>query len=232
MNWIACCFGAPVTVTHLVTKAIAAYERRLVTGPTRFDRFVAALDAADPSGIDTLTPKETRGLALFVGEGNCHLCHSGPLFSNLEFHSVGLGQRPWLSPDDLGRYDGIERLRLDPFNAQSQWSDDRTGETASRMERIVQTSEQVGQFKTPSLRNIARSAPYMHGGHFETLEEVVENYARLDEDIGLGHLETFMEPLDWGQEEIDAVVAFLHALDSEPILPELLTPPSEPLSTP
>ncbi|MEC7947092.1 MAG: cytochrome c peroxidase [Myxococcota bacterium] len=209
-----------------VTKAIGAYERRLVTGPTRFDRFVTALAAGTPMGLDSLSVQEVRGLALFAGEGNCHLCHSGPLLSNLEFHSVGLGIRPWLAEDDLGRYDGIERLRDSPFNAAGRWSDAPDGEAALRIERLVQTSEQVGQFKTPSLRNITRSPPYMHGGHFETLYEVVENYARLDEEMGLGHLETFMVPLDWGPQEIDAVVAFLGALESTPLHPGLLAAPA------
>ena len=211
-----------------VTKAIAAYERTLVTGPTRVDTFVAALAAGSPLGLDALSPEEVRGMSLFAGEGNCHLCHSGPLLSNREFHTVGLGTRPWLLDDDLGRYDGIARLQENPFNAMGRWSDAPVGEAALRVERLVQSSEQVGQFKTPSLRNISRSAPYMHGGHFDDLHQVVENYVNLDEDMTLGHLETFMVPLDWGQDEIDSMVAFLHALDSEPLDPSLLQRPDHP----
>jgi cytochrome c peroxidase len=94
--------------------------------------------------------------------------------------------------------------------------------------RLVQSGEQVGQFKTPSLRNISRSAPYMHGGHFADLHQVVDNYNELEEDVGLGHLETFMVPLGWGEDEVDAVVAFLHALDSEPLDPALLVAPERP----
>ena len=211
-----------------VAKSIAAYERRLVTGPTRVDRFITALGSASPEGMGVLDDEELLGLQLFTGEGNCHLCHSGPLLSNLEFHSVGLGERPWLEPDDLGRFDGIERLRAGPFNAAGRWADDPGGEAAQRIDRLVQSGEQVGQFKTPSLRNISRSPPYMHGGHFEDLHQVVENYNELEEDIGLGHLETFMVPLGWGEAEVDAVVAFLGALESEPLDPGLLVAPDAP----
>jgi len=211
-----------------VAKAIAAYERRLVTGPTRVDTFITALAAGTPEGLDALSAQEVRGLSLFAGDGNCHLCHSGPLLSNREFHTVGLGTRPWLLDDDLGRYDGIARLQASPFNATGIWSDAPDGEAALRVGRLVQSSEQVGQFKTPSLRNISRSAPYMHGGHFDDLEQVVQNYVDLDEDMLLGHLEAFMVPLDWGLDEVEAVVAFLHALDSEPLDPALLVPPGRP----
>lgn len=219
---------AATRVLTNVGKAIAAYERRLVTGPTRVDTFVTALAAGTPEGLDVLTPEEVRGLALFAGEGNCHLCHSGPLLSNLEFHSVGLGTRPWLAEDDLGRFDGIEQLSAHPFNAAGRWSDAPEGEAALRIGRLVQSAEQVGQFKTPSLRNISRSAPYMHGGHFEDLRQVVDSYNELEEDVGLGHLETFMVPLGWDEAEVDAVVAFLHALDSDPLDPALLAAPDSP----
>lgn len=211
-----------------VTKSIAAYERRLVTGPTRVDRFVTALAAGTPEGLDVLTAEEVLGLVLFTGEGNCHLCHGGPLLSNREFHSVGLGSRPWLDPDDLGRFDGIDKLRASAFNAAGPWSDDPGGDAAMRIERLVQSGEQVGQFKTPSLRNITLSPPYMHGGHFEDLYQVVDNYNKLEEDMGLGHLETFMVPLGWGAAEVDAVVAFLGALESEPLEPSLLVAPDTP----
>ena len=211
-----------------VAKSIAAYERRLVTGPTRVDRFITALAAGTPEGLDVLSPEEVRGLVLFTGEGNCHLCHSGPLLSNREFHSVGLGTRPWLDEDDLGRFDGIEKLRAGAFNAAGPWSDDPGGDAALRIERLVQSGEQVGQFKTPSLRNITRSPPYMHGGHFEDLHQVVDNYNELEEDVGLGHLETFMVPLGWGADDVDAVVAFLGALESEPLDPDLLLAPDTP----
>ena len=211
-----------------VAKSIAAYERRLVTGPTRVDRFVTALAAGTPEGLDVLSAEEVRGLGLFAGDGNCHLCHSGPLLSNREFHSVGLGSRPWLDDGDRGRFDGIEKLRDGEFNAAGAWSDDPGGTAALRMERLVQSGEQVGQFKTPSLRNITRSSPYMHGGHFEDLHQVVENYNELEEVVGLGHLETFMVPLGWGAAEVDAVVAFLGALESEPLDPGLLVAPATP----
>lgn len=221
------------TVNHIlanVAKAIAAFERTLVTGETPVDRYVAAYADGDADGMDAaLSPEAQAGLALFVGEGECTLCHSGPLMSNLEFHSVGLGERTWLDPTDVGRYDGITALRADPFNAGGVYSDAPDGEAAGRLGRLVQTTEQLGIFKTPGLRDVAASPPYMHGGHFETLTEVVDHYNELDEQIIVGHLETFMLPRDWDEAQVASLVAFLEALSAGPVDPTVFEAPSTPL---
>ena len=213
-----------------VTKVIGAFERTIRTAESPVDRYVAAYAEGDTAGMDAALGTEAQaGLMLFVGEGRCHLCHSGPLMSNLEFHSVGLGTRPWLEADDLGRYDGITALREQGFNAAGAWSDAPDGEAARRIDRLAQTTEQLGIFKTPGLRGVATSAPYMHGGHFETLEQVVRHYNELDEVVTLGHLETFMVPRAWDETQVASLVAFLEALGSEPEDPAVLMAPDTPL---
>ena len=90
-----------------VGKAIAAYERRIDFGPSRFDRYVDAIsDTGRGDGI--LTSDEIAGLKLFIGKANCTQCHNGPLFTNNEFHNTGVPRRPEL-PSDVGRLTGASR---------------------------------------------------------------------------------------------------------------------------
>ena len=213
-------------VTVRIAKALAAFQRRLRTRPTRVDAYVEAFVARDEDAMAAaLSSEEEAGLRHFLTDGQCHLCHGGALYSNREFASVGLGPRAWLDLEDLGRYTGITLLQDGEFNAASPWSDDPSGEAAQRIDRLNQTTEQLGLFKVPGLRNIAASPPYMHGGHFQTLTEVVEHYVRLEEEVLVGHLDDFMEPLPWDDADVAEVVAFLEALSSPPEDPAVLSAP-------
>ena len=208
-----------------VGKAIAAYERQLVRADSRFDTFAEAVrDGTSTEGL--LTDSELYGLELFLGEGNCHFCHFGPNFSNDEFHNIGLGSRDWLVDGDQGRYDGIAALLQDPFNGAGDYSDD-TEYGSLRIDHLVRSAEQLGQFKTPTLRNLAETAPYMHGGHYDTLEEVVTHYARLDETEEVGHREELLVVHDdWGDAEITALVEFLLTLEGTELDPALIGTPA------
>lgn len=214
-----------------VAKAIAAYERTLVSTDTPVDRFVSALQADDrAAALAALTDEERHGLELFAGDGQCVFCHSGWEFSNKEFHNLGLPEVDQVDYLDIARYDGIDRLRDHEFNATSPWSDDPTGPGADRLALVAQTTEQLGQFKTPGLRGVADHPPYMHGGHFESLEAVVAFYADPTEYDGPGHREELIVARGWDDTEQAALVAFLRALspiDSPD--PSLLEPPATPL---
>lgn len=216
-------------------KAIAAYERRLVRGPAPFDRFVEGLRAGDPVATASMSPAAQRGLRLFVGRAGCRTCHLGATFSDGEFHNTGVPPRDRAAsggaPRDPGRYRGAAVARSDPFNASGSFSDDRTGPAAARVERLVAGSETWGQFKTPTLRNAALTAPYMHEGQFATLEEVVRYYATLEGAIlPTHHQETVLAPLDLSEREIADLVAFIEALVGEPLDASLLKPPPSPAS--
>lgn len=201
-------------------KALAAYQRQILSGETRFDVFAAGLEEGDPDKLTALDEKEQLGLKLFVGRAQCHMCHTGPLFSDREFHNIGLEPRPG-SQHDIGRIAGVDRVLRDPMNARSRHSDDATGEAADRIRFLAATSEQEGQFKTPPLRNVALTAPYMHDGRFQTLEEVVRFYSELGETPPFGHREDSLMVLDLSDAEVDALAAFLRAL-TNPAFPAAL----------
>jgi len=209
-----------------VSKALAAYQRRLVSGPSAFDRYVVALRDGDAAASDLLSESARRGAALFFGRANCWECHAGPLFSDREFHSIGMPPRAGGMPRDPGRFVGGEAVVADRFNAAGPFSDDRDGEAAKLIQSLVRSSTTWGQFRTPSLREVALTAPYMHQGQLATLREVVEFYSTLEDQLRIGHQhETILVPLHLTDEEIDHLVAFLESLTGDAIAEELLGKP-------
>lgn len=172
-----------------VAKAIAAFERTLVTPDSRFDAYARGDKQA-------LTEREKRGLLLFIGKAACSECHSGPNLSDSKFYVLGVRQRGPLA-DDVGRY------------------------------AVTKDERDLRAFKTPTLRNVALTAPYMHDGSLATLEEVVELY-----DRGGGpapNRSAKLLPLRLTPREKRDLVAFLKALTGTPpaaAVPRL--PPDEP----
>jgi cytochrome c peroxidase len=200
-----------------VGKSIAAYERRVQYGPSRFDRYVAALavDGRAPNGI--LTPDEEAGLRLFLGKANCTQCHNGPLFTNNEFHNTGVPARPELEPDH-GRMTGAKSVLADEFNCRSTWSDAKPEQCAELDFLVTDAHEQERAFKVPSLRNVAQRAPYMHAGQLATLEDVVAHYNTAPA-APAGHTE--LKPLQLDATEVRQLTAFLRALSGPTHAPGL-----------
>jgi len=219
---------AATTVFINVSKAIAAFERKLTQTDSDFDRMLEALDAGDTSGGSALDSSAKRGAVLFFGDGVCWACHSGPAFSNKEFHNIALPSAPGIDDSSTGRYDGIGSLLANPFNSMGMYSDD-SSDADLKLTHLVQSPEETGAFKTPGLRNILDTAPYMHGGHFETLTEVVQHYNQMDDRPIIGHREELLLPLFWTDAQVDDVVAFLESLQGAPIEPSLLSQPVSPL---
>jgi cytochrome c peroxidase len=166
-------FGDQGITVQNIAKALATFERSIVSGTSRFDLYFQNQKSA-------LTPSEIRGMKVFFGKGKCSICHNGPLFSDNLFYNIGVekGNR---ENQDLGRF------------------------------RVTKKEYHKGAFKTTSLRNISKTAPYMHDGSLESLEKVVDFYNRGGEDdknkspfievIGLNKLEradliNFMKSLD------------------------------------
>lgn len=207
-------------------KAIAAYERRLVSARAPFDVFAEGLREGDPEKIAALSPGARRGAKLFVGAGRCRTCHSGPNFSDGEFHDIGIAPLGGGRATDDGRFGGLERLLADPFNSASPHSDDREGEKARALASLVVGPQSWGEFKTPSLRNVARTAPYMHQGQLASLEDVVHFYSTLEGMLPAGHhAESILLPLDLDEGERADLLAFLRSLTDEALDPALLGPP-------
>ena len=200
-----------------IAKALAAYQRRLIQLDSPWDRALEALAAQDEAAFEqALGPEARRGLALFMGQAQCVLCHSGPMLTDLEFHNLGLPDAPGVDPMSQGRYDGVRALRDDPFHALGRYSDTTQDAARIPVAQLVLSDEQRGQFKTPSLRNVALRAPYMHGGHFATLEEVVRFYDELPGQALVGHREELLRPLNLTAQQRRDLVAFLKTLTGRP----------------
>lgn len=191
-------------------KAIAAYERLLQPGPTQFDRYVAAVLAEDSSAADDIfTKKEVRGLRLFIGEARCTECHNGPLLSNNEFHNTGILPFPGELPD-RGRSEGLRTLQGDPFNCMGPYSDQRP-EDCAELRYVRSDNSLLGAMRTPSLRNLAGTAPFMHKGQLHTLAEVLQHYNEAP-SAPIGHNEA--KPLNLSRRELGQLEAFLNTLSA------------------
>ena len=155
-------------------KAIAAYERRIEPGQSRFDTYVDSVVRTGRVPAGVLTSDEVSGLRLFTGKANCLQCHNGPLFTNGDFHNTGIFANPALPPD-RGRMTGSWQVLADEFNRHSKWSD--AAGQASELDFLqAGVPEQERAFKVPSLRNVAERAPYMHAGQMPTLRDVLRHY--------------------------------------------------------
>ncbi len=160
-------------------KAIAAFVRTIMPAPSRFDEYVEAAMKNDFSlMLKTMTNEEVKGLRLFIGKAKCTNCHSGPLLTNGEFHNIGLAQ-PKNLPPDAGRSEAIAKVLADEFNCMSEYSDAKRADCAELRFIDTDTYKYLGAFKTPTLRNVAERAPYMHAGQISTLKKVLEFYRDL-----------------------------------------------------
>jgi cytochrome c peroxidase len=207
-------------------KAIAAYERLLRPGESRFDRYVKALrgDASNDAAAAILGDEEIRGLRLFIDTGRtlCLRCHNGPLLTNQSFHDVGTELGRGGLPD-FGRFLGIQAVLIDPFNCLGAFSDAQPDQCQElRFLDKAHVGGEMGKFKTPTLRGLVRTGPYMHDGRFENLAEVVDHYR--SPPAGSGAIE--ITPLDIDDDEIRALLAFLNSLDGDADVPDRwLRPP-------
>jgi len=213
------------TVFANLGKAIAAYERKLLHGPARFDHYVAAVVTGDQAEQDALySVDEAQGLKLFLGKARCTECHNGPLLTNNEFHNNGVISFPREVPDE-GRSSGLHKVLTDPFNCLGDYSDDPTP-YCGELEFARDGIELIGAFRTPSLRNIEGTEPFMHKGQLRTLRDVLELYN--DAPLAMiGHNEVEF-PLSLTRREIGQLEAFLHTLASPvAVEPEWLRAPAE-----
>jgi cytochrome c peroxidase len=180
-----------------IFKAIAAFERTIVSPKSRFDHFITGK-------ADALTDMEVWGLHLFRTKAGCVNCHNGGLFSDNKFHNDG--QTLFASAnEDLGLY------------------------------HVTGNKADVGKFKTPSLREIVHTGPWMHNGNFPTLKDVLFFYNlgnpapvqakyKGDRDSLLPKTSPMLKKLNLSNDEIDAVLAFLQSISTTP---RRLNPPKQ-----
>jgi len=200
------------TISANVGKAFEAYERLLVSHNAPIDRYIDG-----DHGALSLAAK--RGLQLFIGKAACDACHQDSTFTDNDFHNTGVVQASM--PYDDGRYGDVGRL-FNPFNGASMFSD-APDVGAEKLAGIVQTESMKGQFRTKSLRHVAKTAPYFHDGSMPTLEAVVRFYNEGGGTTGFpGVKDSLMVPLNLTDREILDLVAFLKALTGDPV-PDTLT---------
>ncbi len=209
-------FGVKAEAINMdhVAMAIASFERTVVSGDSPFDRYYYAGDKK------AMTPAQVRGLDIFTGKGRCVSCHSieqtQALFTDNRFHNIGVGFK---------RIKGREAQTAEQFLRDKRKGADvdvtvLTKQNMSELGRFAVTENitEVGSFKTPTLRNIDRTAPYMHDGSLETLADVVDFYnngGRVKEtDPVSGFLSGGIRPLDLDKSEKKDLVEFMKALTS------------------
>lgn len=197
-----------------IGKAIAAHVGTIISRGSRFDIFAEKLFGERIAYNHVLTVNEQRGLKLFIGKAKCITCHHSPLFSDGEFHNLMLPLARNNFPSDIGRYGGIKAVRQDQFGASGSYSDDSRSVRSLFTTRLRQSPHNIGQFRTPSLRNVSKTSPYMHDGQFKSLHDVLNYYSTLKgAQRADHHQETVIQPLGLTTEEIEHLVAFLISLD-------------------
>lgn len=211
-----------------VGKALEAYQRRIQSRESPFDHFVAGLRDRDEADLGRLSESAQRGLALFVGEARCVLCHHGPTLSNGEFHNLGLAGHPDV-PRDIGRRGGVDRVGRGLYASGGAHADAEDADRALMLRTLAKGPGTLGAFKTPSLREVAESGPYMHDGSHADLERVVRFYSELDEEPAVGVRDPLLEPLRLSEGQIADLVAFLEALSGEPLPGHLIGRPRGPM---
>lgn len=199
------CFSA-------VGKLLAAYISTIVSKPNRFDTFVAKIRAGLGVTDAGLNKQELEGLELFFGAARCATCHTGPTFSNGEFHNLALFPTVPDGWKDSGRLGGVRKLLASPRNALAQGLS--PAETAALPTAYLrETPSQWGQFRTPSLRGAARQSHFMHHGQFTSLAQVIDFYSELKGmDFTDHHRELSISPLRLTSEQKTSLVKFLELI--------------------
>jgi cytochrome c peroxidase len=208
-----------------IGKAIAAYERTIGFAPSRFDRWVdAELAGRTHTADDSFSQDEVAGLRIFIGKGNCVSCHNGALLTDNHFHNTGVPLPATALPPDSGRTTGVRQALAAEFSCTGEYSDARPEDCEELRFAVAEGEELVRAYKTPSLRNVAERAPYMHAGQIATLEEVVAHYAAAPASP-FGHSE--LRKLELSKREREQLVAFLRTLSGPLAAPAgYLEPPA------
>jgi cytochrome c peroxidase len=196
-----------------LAKALAAFQETVVTHRTTFDDFRDALERDDAAATARYPLPAQRGLKIFVGKGRCTVCHLGPNFTNGEFDDVGVPYFAEPGRVDSGRHGGIAALRDNPFNLLGPYND---GADATHTRHVETQHRNWGEFRVPSLRNVARTAPYIHNGSLATLADVVRHYSEVDSERLHGDDGArIIRGLRLTRDERADLVAFLETLSSE-----------------
>ncbi|RMG53901.1 MAG: cytochrome-c peroxidase [Acidobacteria bacterium] len=198
----------PITIDHIV-QAIAAFERTQLSGDAPFDRFIAGDEKA-------ISAAAKRGWELFKGKARCITCHefnpSSPFFTDFKYHNIGVGMKATRNFETLARR--VQQLAERGELTEAELDKLSLAEGFSELGRFLVTRQpkDVGAFKTPPLRDVALTGPYMHDGSMKTLREVIEFYNKGGEPNP--NLDGGIIELHLTEQEISDLEAFLKTLTS------------------
>ena len=156
-------------------KALAAYQETLASDRTPFDAFRDALVRGDGAAAQRYPVAAQRGLRLFIGRGQCIACHAGANFSDGEFHRSPIVSKLPDGTDDIGRALGLKKLLANPYARNGRFND----EINAAPTPASQPAE-AGAFRTPSLREVSATAPYMHDGSIANLCDALQRHAAIE----------------------------------------------------
>lgn len=206
---------APEDVLVNISKTLAAYQETLVTGQTSFDRFRDALETGDMATAGEYSASAQRGLQLFLGRGNCAFCHSGPAFTNGEFHDAGVPYFITETRVDEGRFGGLKAIKQSPYTLDGDYSDDPEKSGAWAVNQVRFQHSDFGTFRVPGLRGALHSAPYMHNGSLSDLAAVVDHYDAINMERLHVDGEAILQPLGLNEQEKNDLIAFLESLSDD-----------------
>jgi cytochrome c peroxidase len=219
-NWNSLSAGDKEIINRILAnygKSMEAFLRKLVSRNAPFDRYVAGDDSA-------ITANAKKGLKLFIGKAGCINCHNTPLFSDDDFHVIGLHidttLSPHADPGEVGRSFN-QALICDPsvaggdFNVNGHFSDDPT---TTRDGNFCRQTIAQGLWRTKGLRHVAETAPYFRSGQAATLDDVIEFYDRGGDPAGsfLGGPKE-IAPLHLSAPEKAWLKEFLKSLTGDPV---------------
>tara|TARA_Y100001935_G_scaffold248411_1_gene245558 strand:- start:2838 stop:4163 length:1326 start_codon:yes stop_codon:yes gene_type:complete len=207
-------------------KSLAAFQATIIPSWSRFDYYAkTALKDGKKTNL-YFTESEVSGLELFIGKAQCVTCHQGPLFTNHGFHNIGVPDKKYMRSEyllpifyllskkpkeDFGRISAIDKVLKNEFNCLGVFSDAILEDCLEL--RFINKSrrELLGAFKVPTLRNINKTAPYMHAGQFDSISTLLQHYNEAP-SAHVGHSE--LRPLNLSNQELYNLEAFLGTLDS------------------
>jgi cytochrome c peroxidase len=196
-----------ITIDHVV-KAIASFERTVISGDSPLDRYLYGGDKT------AISESAIRGLEIYRVKGRCQDCHTigqtNAIFTDNKFHNVGVGFKR-IQPRMMQIANAFRKAKQEGKDIDKSILGDQEVSELGRFVVTLQPSD-IGRFKTPTLRNVAVTAPYMHDGSLKTLEEVVDLYDKGGENNPL--LDSGIRPLNLTDQEKADLVAFLKSLTS------------------
>jgi cytochrome c peroxidase len=211
-------FGTDFPLYGDAIKAVATFQRTIVSKNVPFDAYLSG-DA------NAISDEAKQGYDLFTGKANCIACHNGPLVSDNTFHNIGVPTAPDFHTNALRQI----TVRWQYWNRGVPEDEYATMDADLGLYYITKLESDKGKFRTPSLRETCYTAPYMHNGAFNTLEEVVAFYKAGGGDDS--NKDSLLRPLTLTEQEQAALVAFMRSLCGDKIIveqPEL--PPYEVIS--